>query len=174
MRAIKTRRSLCTVVIREYQESDRGWAEAFMNDEFGGALQARRGELIDVLALPGFVAEREGRPVGVVTYRRESNECELAFIATLERHEGVGTALLEAVLEAVAECERIWLVTTNDNLDALRFYQRRGFVLSALRPGAVADSRQRLKPQIASVGDFGIPVRDELELRLLTDRPAVP
>jgi hypothetical protein len=72
----------------------------------------------------------------------------------------------------VAECERIWLVTTNDNLDALRFYQRRGFVLSALRAGAVADSRQRLKPQIASVGDFGIPLRDELELRLLTNPPA--
>ena len=129
-----------------------------MNDQFGGALQARRGELIDVLALPGFVAERNGRPVGVVTYRRESDECELAFIAALERHEGVGTALLEALLEAVADCERVWLVTTNDNLEALRFYQRRGFVLSALRPGAVADSRQRLKPQIASVGDFGIPV----------------
>jgi ribosomal protein S18 acetylase RimI-like enzyme len=149
-------------------------AEAFMNDQFGGALQARRGELIDVLALPGFVAERDGRRVGVVTYRRESNECELAFIAALERHEGVGTALLEALLEALAECERIWLVTTNDNLDALRFYQRRGFVLSALRPGAVADSRQRLKPQIASIGDFGIPLRDELELHLLTNRPAGP
>src|SRR6266702_4062751 len=145
-RAIKMRRSLCAVVIREYQESDRGWAEAFLN----------------------------GRPVGVVTYRRESDECELAFIAALERHEGVGTALLEALLEAVAECERVWLVTTNDNLEALRFYQRRGFVLSALRPGAVADSRQRLKPQIASAGDFGIPLRDELELRLLRNRPAEP
>ena len=168
------RRSLYAVVVREYQESDRGWAEAFMNDRFGGALQARRGELIDVLALPGFVAERNGRLVGVVTYRRESNECELAFIAALERHVGVGTALLEALLEAVAECERIWLVTTNDNLEALRFYQRRGFVLSALRPGAVVDSRQSLKPQIASVGAFGIPLRDELELHLLTDRPAEP
>jgi ribosomal protein S18 acetylase RimI-like enzyme len=166
--------SVCAVVIREYQESDRGWAEAFMTDQFGGALQARRGEVIDVLSLPGFVAERNGRPVGVVTYRRESDECELAFIAALERHEGVGTALLEALLDAVAECERIWLVTTNDNLEALRFYQRRGFVLSALRPGAVADSRQRLKPQIASIGDFGIPLRDELELRLLTNRPAEP
>src|SRR5437016_970082 len=77
-RNIKTRRSLCAVVTREYQESDRDWAEAFMNDDFGGALQARRGELIDVLALPGFVAERNGRPVGVVTYRRENDECELA------------------------------------------------------------------------------------------------
>src|SRR6266567_1657548 len=89
-RAIKMRRSLCAVVIREYQESDRGWAEAFMNDQFGGALQARRGELIDVLALPGFVAERNGQPVGVVTYRRESDECELDHEG---RHRGRGSPL---------------------------------------------------------------------------------
>jgi ribosomal protein S18 acetylase RimI-like enzyme len=152
------------MLIREYQESDRAWAEAFMNDRFGGALQARRGELIDVLALPGFVAERNGRPAGIVTYRRENGDCELAFIAALDRHEGIGTALLDALLEAASGCERVWLVTTNDNLDALRFYQRRGFALSALRPGAVDESRRRLKPQISAAGDFGIPLRDELEL----------
>jgi len=160
------RTSLSTVVIREFRESDHAWAEALMHDEFGGPFQARRGELIDVLALPGFVAERDGRPLGLVTYRRENNECELAFIAALERHEGIGTALLKALLEATAGCSRIWLVTTNDNLDALRFYQRRGFVLAALRPGAVDEARRRLKPQIGTVGDFGIPLHDELELEL--------
>jgi ribosomal protein S18 acetylase RimI-like enzyme len=153
------------VVIREYRQFDRPWAESFMHEEFGGPLQARRGELIDVLALPGFVAEHDGRPMGLVTYRFANDECELAFIAAFERQEGIGTALLEAVVAAVAECDRIWLVTTNDNLEALRFYQRRGFVLSALRPGAVDDSRRRLKPQISTVGDLGIPLRDELELR---------
>ena len=137
-----------------------------MESEFGGGLQARRGELLDVLALPGLVAERDGRPIGLVTYRRENDECELAFIAALERHAGVGTALLDALLRAVAGCERIWLVTTNDNLEALRFYQRRGFVLSALRAGAVDEARARLKPQIATVGELGIPLRDELELEL--------
>ncbi len=113
-----------------------------MHDEFGGPFQARRGELIDVLALPGFVAERNGQLIGLVTYRRENNECELAFIAALERHQGIGTALFETLREAVADCERIWLVTT------------------------VNESRRRLKPQISTVGDFGIAVRDELELEL--------
>jgi ribosomal protein S18 acetylase RimI-like enzyme len=154
------------VLIREYRESDRVWAEPFMRDEFGGPLQARRGDLLDVLALPGFVAERGGQPIGLVTYRLENDECELAFIAALERRAGVGSALLEALLQAVAGCERIWLVTTNDNLEALRFYQRRGFVLSALRPRAVDEAREQLKPQISTVGEFGIPLRDELELEL--------
>jgi len=137
-----------------------------MEDEFGGALQARRGELIDVVALPGFVAEENGRPAGLVTYRREGRDCELAFIAAFERHRGIGTQLLEALLEAVSECDRIWLVTTNDNLDALRFYQRRGFRLVALRSGAVDESRAVLKPGIGVVGEYGIPLRDELELEL--------
>jgi ribosomal protein S18 acetylase RimI-like enzyme len=137
-----------------------------MNEGFGGPLQARRGQLIDVLALPGFVAERNGRPVGLLTYRRDEEECELAFIVSLEPHRGIGTALLAALLREVADCARIWLVTTNDNLDALRFYQRRGFVLSTLRPGAVDDSRRSLKPRIAATGSFGIPLRDEIELEL--------
>ncbi len=59
------------------------------------------------------------------------------------------------------------MVTTNDNLEMLRFAQRRGFVLSDLRPGAVDDSRRRLKPQIGEIGAHGIPLRDELELELL-------
>jgi ribosomal protein S18 acetylase RimI-like enzyme len=153
------------VLIREYRASDRAWADAFMQ-EFGGALQARRGELLDVLGLDGFVAERDGEPLGLATYRLEDGECELAFIAAFERHSGIGTALLDALLQAVSGCERIWLVTTNDNLEALRFYQRRGFVLSALRPGAVDRARVELKPQISKVGEFGIPLRDELELEL--------
>ena len=61
-------------------------------------------------------------------------------------------------------CRRLWLITTNDNLDALRFYQRRGLRLAALRPGAVDESRAALKPSIAEVGEYGIPIRDEIVL----------
>jgi ribosomal protein S18 acetylase RimI-like enzyme len=154
------------MLIRAYRASDRIWAEPFMHDEFGGPLQARCGELLDVLAPPGFVAERDDRPIGFVTYRLENDECELAFIAAFEPHAGVGSALLDALLHAASACKRIWFVTTNDNLEALRFYQRRGFVLSALRPGAVDDAREQLKPQISRIGQFGIPLRDELELEL--------
>ena len=152
--------------IRRYVESDRAWAEAYMEEAFGGAVQARRGELLDVLALPGFVAEQDGRPAGIVTYRRDGNKCELAFIAAFEARQGVGSALLDAVVEAAAGCDRLWLVTTNDNLDALRFYQRRGFRLAELRPGAVDEARRALKPRISAVGEYGIPLRDELELEL--------
>jgi len=79
--------------------------------------------------------------------------------------QGAGTALLTAVeaAAAAAGCRRLWLITTNDNLDALRFYQRRGYRLAALYPGAVDEAR-RVKPTIPLVGNHGIPLHDELEL----------
>ena len=159
------------VHVRSFAHADRVWAEEVATTAFGGSLQARRGEIIDVLALPGFVAEQGGRSVGLVTYRRDGAGCELAFLVALERKRGIGTALVDALKREVADCERVWLVTTNGNLDALRFYQRRGFRLSALRPGAVDEARRTLKPQIAPTGEFGIPIRDELELELILREP---
>jgi len=153
-------------MLRPYsEESDRAWAEARLEADWGGALQARRGELHDVLALPGFVAEDEGgRPLGLATYRMEGDQCELAFLEAFEPDRGIGSALLDAVVEATAGCARAWLVTTNDNVDALRFYQRRGFRLVELRAGAVDHARATLKPRIGRIGAHGIPIRDELEL----------
>jgi ribosomal protein S18 acetylase RimI-like enzyme len=156
------------VVVRPYTDSDRVWAQRLLDADFGGRLQARRGELIDVLALSGLVAEENTRPVGLLTYRREGGGCEIAFIAAVKRHQGIGSALLDALRREVTDCERIWLVTTNDNLEALRFYQRRGFVLSALRAGAVDEARRELKPTISRLGNFGIPIRDEIELEART------
>ena len=57
----------------------------------------------------------------------------------------------------------MWLLTTNDNLDALRLYQRHGFRLVQVHPGAVDLARQA-KPSIPEVGAYGIPLRDELIL----------
>jgi hypothetical protein len=90
--------------------------------------------------------------------------CEIAFVAAVERHQGIGSSLLGALRREVADCERMWLVTTNDNLEALRFSQRRGFVLSAFRAGAIDDARRELKPTISRVGNFDTRSRDELEL----------
>lgn len=157
------------MVVRPYTNSDRVWAERLLDADFGGRLQARRGELIDVLALPGLVAEENTRPVGLLMYRCETGACEVAFLAAVERHQGIGSALLGALRREVTDCERMWLVTTNDNLEGLRFYQRRGFVLSALRAGAVDDARRELKPTISRVGNFGIPIRDEIELEARFD-----
>jgi ribosomal protein S18 acetylase RimI-like enzyme len=78
-------------------------------------------------------------------------------------HAGIGTTLIDAI-EALTRPRRLWLVTTNDNLDALRFYQRRGFRIVDTRVGAVEDARRTLKPTIPESGSYGIEIRDEIVL----------
>ena len=92
----------------------------------------------------------------------------LVTLDALVEGAGVGTMLLDAAAEAArsAGCRRLWVITTNDNVHALRFYQRRGFALAALHRDAVTKAR-RLKPEISLVGEHGIPIRDELELERL-------
>ena len=149
--------------LRPLDRGDADWAEHRLDRGFGGRMQARRGELVDALGGPGLVAERGGDRVGLLTYRMSHDDAEIVFFETTERHAGIGTVLLESFLP-IATDRTVWLVTTNDNLDALRFYQRRGFVISAVRLGAMDEARQSLKPQIPEVGAFGIPIRDEIEL----------
>jgi ribosomal protein S18 acetylase RimI-like enzyme len=130
---------------------------------------ARLGALEDALAHPHLVAHyADGALAGVLTYVISGAACEVLTLDAADRHRGTGTALIEAIetLARAAGCTRLWLITTNDNVDALRFYQRRGFRLAKLHAGAVDDARARLKPGIPRTGDHGIPLRDELELEL--------
>ncbi len=121
------------------------------------------------------LVELEGdRWLGVAAYNVEGADCELVLLEAFERRRGTGTNLLEAVVDRARAggARRLWLITTNDNLDALRFYQRRGFALVAVHPNAIEESR-KLKPEISLVGELGIPIRDELELErwLVTTEP---
>jgi ribosomal protein S18 acetylase RimI-like enzyme len=130
------------------------------------AFVARRGELVEAVVRPVIVARENGEVLGVLTYDIVGADCEVLTLHCASRWSGIGTRLLEALTATARErgCRRLWVVTTNDNVDALRFYQRRDFRLTGLRPGAVHDSRRALKPTIPETGSHGIPLRDELEL----------
>jgi ribosomal protein S18 acetylase RimI-like enzyme len=154
------------VNVRPIGEGDREWVQARLA-ELWGEIVVSRGRVHDPAALPGFVAEEDGERVGLLTYRVDGLDCEVVTINASPKGGGAGTALMEAAVAAAREagCRRVWLITTNDNLRALRFYQRRGFRLAALHRDALDRSRE-LKPSIPEVGLDGIPLRDELELEL--------
>jgi N-acetylglutamate synthase-like GNAT family acetyltransferase len=146
--------------------ADRSWVESFLADNSSSRV-ARRGELVRPIEHTMLIAERGGGLVGLLTYELgDDRVCEILSLHATEPWKGVGTALLDSVaaLATTAGCRTLWLVTTNDNVDALRFYQRRGFRLRAIRPGAVDDARRALKPEIPEVGEHGIAIRDEIEL----------
>jgi ribosomal protein S18 acetylase RimI-like enzyme len=124
---------------------------------------------MDALGGGGLVAWSGSERVGLVCWRvGPEASAEITCLAiTPEAHgRGVGRALLEAAHATLRAhpVDRAWLVTTNDNLAALALYQKEGYRLSALRPGAVDHTRRRFKPSIPEVAPNGIPIRDELEL----------
>jgi len=117
--------------------------------------------------LPGFVAQSGDEIIGLLTYHLEGEACEIVTLNAWCEGIGVGTALIEAVRQAAGreKCRRLWLATTNDNLPALHFYQKRGFVIAAIHLNAI-EKDHRLKPEIPLTGLNGIPIRDEIELEM--------
>jgi GNAT superfamily N-acetyltransferase len=147
--------------VREATEADRAALHGFLSS-WHSAVVARLGRLENALDHPALIAETEdGDLAGVLTYVVSGDECEILTLHTATQLTGVGTALIEAV---ESKARRLWVLTTNDNVDALRFYQRRGFFLRELHPGAVDESRRRLKPEIPEIGEYDIPIRDEIVL----------
>ncbi len=158
------------LTIRPLQLPDAPRVRSFMKDHWGDSMVVVHGTVYHPETLPGFVAEANGEWLGLVTVHVDGNHCEVVTLDALREGVGIGTALMNAAKGFAMDqgCRRIWLVTTNDNLRALGFYQKRGYRLTAVRPGAVAISRQ-IKPAIPEIGMNGIPIRDELELELLLE-----
>lgn len=136
-------------------------------ERWGATIVVARGRAYNVLELPGFVAEADGALMGALTFARLHGEIEIVTLDSFSENKGIGTALLDAAV-ALGRSEgvrRLCLVTSNDNIRALRFYQRRGWRLSALYPGAI-DAARRIKPEIPLIGEHDIPLRDEIEFSL--------
>jgi ribosomal protein S18 acetylase RimI-like enzyme len=156
---------MTTINVRSIYDADKTWINRILTDRWGSTTIITRGVLHAANELSGFIAVEENVPVGLLTYRFDAGACEIVSLDSLSDGRGIGSSLLKSVEQSAKEkrCSRIWLITTNDNLHALRFYQRRGYVLVAVHRDAMERSRQ-LKPQIPIVGKDGIPLRDEIEL----------
>jgi GNAT superfamily N-acetyltransferase len=135
---------------------------------WGGPVVVGHGTAYDLTALPTLVADDNGQLAGALTYHVSGVNLEVVSLDADPPCLGTGTALLAAAIEVAraAGKHRLWLITTNDNVDALRFYQRRGLRIVGVSPGAVDRSRA-IKPGIPQIGAYGIPIHDEIVLELL-------
>ncbi len=151
--------------ITPFSDSDVAWVRERTELLFSGKFLVSGDVVHDPTTLPGFVARQDGERIGLVTYHVDGDSCEVVTIDALCQYMGIGTALLDAVAEAARQqgCQRLWVITTNDNLDAIRFFQRRAFVLREVRINSMPKIRA-LKPGIPEIGEYGIPIRDEVEL----------
>ena len=156
---------MASVIIRPVQSEDRSWVVSFLKDKWGSDIIVSRGKIHQTSHLDGLIATTDDERAGLLTYACANDEYEIVSLNNIVEGKGVGTKLIQAILKLAADnnYRRVWLITTNDNIGALRFYQKLGFVLSALYSNAIEKSRT-IKPEIALVGENGIPIRDEIEL----------
>jgi len=157
--------------IRPANAEDLSWIGSFLSKRWSATRIAVHGEIIEATHLPALIADDRR---GLATYRRLGAAAELVTLDADPMGGGTGTALVEALVAQLRaeNCERLWLTTTNDKLSALRFYLRRGFRIIQVRLRAVETAR-RLKPSIPMIGEYGIPIQDELDLcRVIAARTA--
>lgn len=154
--------------VRPLTEDDRSWVRSTLKRYWASTTVVTRGRVHEADELPGFAAWRDGVEVGLLTYNIEGDQCEIVTHNSLAGHGGVGSCLLAEVRKVAREagCRRLWCVTTNDNTEAMRFYQRRDFDLVAIHRGAITEAR-KLKPEMPDVGLDGIPIRHEVEMEYL-------
>ena len=151
------------VLVREATDADRPAVRELFSRDFGRTQIVAFGEVMDIDQMPALVAVMTLDPSGALAYRLLGDALHIVALATdpMWQRSGVGGHLVaEAELLARRlQLTRILVATTNDNLPALYFYQRRGYRLSVLVPDSIITHTQQ---QVA--GFAGIPVRDEVRL----------
>jgi ribosomal protein S18 acetylase RimI-like enzyme len=165
-----------TLSIRRLSPNDLPRLRQFWIEHWGGEEMITRGNVYRPQQLDGFVVEDENEWIGLLTFFIKDGECEVASLDSLREGQGIGSMLIDKALEEARArgCQRLFLITTNDNMHALGFYQKLGFEIVTVYRGAVNESRKR-KSGIPLVGMDGIPLRDEIELEIkLNARAAVP
>lgn len=153
------------IKIRKINPEDKNWVNKLLTKHWRSPKIISRGKVHWANKLPGFIAEFKKEKVGLITYEIKNNECEIITLNSEKQKVGVGTGLVDKIKEIALKnnCRKVWLITTNDNLDALSFYQKRGFHLVKIYQNALELSR-KLKPEIPKIGLNGILLKDEIEL----------
>ena len=157
-----------TFQLRNKTSGDDEWITGVATKLWGSVQIISKAHTYDILNLPGIVGESDGKPVGFITFAVEGDACEIVALYCALEKKGLGTQLIESVKEhaKLAGHHTVWLMTTNDNTVALRFYQKRGFVITAVRVNVMEEQR-KVKPTIPLLGNDGIPIRDEIELSIV-------
>ncbi len=112
---------MASIATEPLTPADRAWVADFFIEHWGSTTMVAHGVAYEPHTLPGFAATAEGRRVGLVTYRMGHDGCEIVSLDSTLPERGVGTALVAAVIKEARRggCARVWLVTTNDNLNCV-------------------------------------------------------
>lgn len=158
---------MSSIVVREKKPQDKAWITTLMLESWGSEQVVVQTRIFHPEQLPGFLAIMNDERIGLLTYQLDPPNCEIITLNSLQPGMGVGRSLMNSLQKTALSngCTVLRLFTTNNNMDALRFYQKYGFHLEKLIKDGVAEDR-KIKPEIPLKADNGIPICDYLELTM--------
>jgi len=153
--------------ITEIKTADSPLIASFITDRWSSPMSVSRGRIFNTADLLGYILKRDKEVIGLVTYKIDRDDCEIITLDSKLTNQGLASQLIAKVIEKarINRCKRVWLITTNDNTNAIRFYQKRGFEWIGFYKDSMDDSR-KLKPEIPKIGNDDIPIKHELEFEL--------
>jgi ribosomal protein S18 acetylase RimI-like enzyme len=160
---------MAAIEIRAARADDASWIVRAARDVLGSEYQVHSQRQFVVTDVDVLIAERSGERIGFLAWEVQDGACETLAIACTRRGEGAGMALMQALhrLAAARGCKQVKVVTTDANVGARRFYERLGYGIAAIRPGAVDECRRRYKPELPP------DMHDEIEYRRSIARDTV-
>lgn len=149
-------------------EENREFVNDFIMRQWYSTKMIIRGKEIDMTTVDGIIVTENDAITGLITYIFYGNICEIISLDSLLESQGIGTTLVNKVILIAKDhnCRKVVLITTNDNINAIRFYQKRGFDMVHLYHNALDISR-KLKPEIPLLGDNNIPLKHEIEFEFV-------
>lgn len=161
----KNTSDLNDITVEDYTEIEHDAVSKLFKESWGGISMVSREKEYFIFNESIILAKLNDKILGTLVFRRENDEIEILTLESIEKYKNIGTKLLEFLLEShvTEDIKRIWLITSNDNLNAIRFYQKRNFSISNVYKNAINKARE-LKKSIPWYGHYGIPITDEIEL----------
>jgi DNA-3-methyladenine glycosylase I len=156
-----------TISIQALTADDQPIVKTIAETQWGDNLVVVHGTKFYLDQLPGFKAMHGVTWIGLITYDINADICEIVSLDSFIPGMGTGRKLVEQVMDTArqAGCKKIILITTNDNLNAIGFYQKIGFQMVWVEPDAVMRSRE-VKPSIPLTAENGLPIRDEITFQM--------
>jgi N-acetylglutamate synthase-like GNAT family acetyltransferase len=154
--------------LREKTNEDNTIISKLIKENWGSEKIVTKGKIYDANILDGIIASIGEDILGIGLYIINNKECEIIVLQSFKENIGIGTNIINSIKEKAKNnnCKRLWLITTNDNIEAIKYYQRRGFIISNIYINSIEDAR-KLKPQIPKIGNYNIPIRDEIEFEIV-------
>ena len=100
--------------VRDKEPEDQPWIEKILSERWGGVKVIAHNEIFDAQSLPALIAgEKDGLATFRIQQRDQIKFAELMTLDAVKANQGVGTALIEALIKTLGfvlpreHCHRI-------------------------------------------------------------------